>query len=250
MPGTSQVSETQPQLTVVGFQNTTPENFANDISMGDSTAGSTRPTTPISDPGRPKLPPVTSSQTGPQIPSCLLPTNTQPFDKGNIYTRGEIFDDFERDRFNHKMNWITWAIGAGNAALLEMFQHKIVTMHQDLTNQNTNLLSRINFLEQANANQSRQLLNMEKKMETADEAATQMVAGLYKKAASNQQTPLKTITMKKNKKRDKEGKAGKPASYAAVAKSNTSQDTNVTSKTKIRNNWRNRNLLSRPCTLE
>jgi hypothetical protein len=45
------------------------------------------------------------------------------------------------------MNWITRAIGAGNAALLEMFQHKIVTMHQDLTNQNTNLLSRINFLE-------------------------------------------------------------------------------------------------------
>jgi hypothetical protein len=73
------------------------------------------------------------------------------------------------------MNWIIWAIGAGNAALLEMFQHKIVTMHQDLTNQNTNLLSRINFLEQANANQSCQLLNMQKKMETADEAATQMV---------------------------------------------------------------------------
>jgi hypothetical protein len=57
--------------------------------------------------------------------------------------------------------------------LLEMFQHKIVTMHQDITNQNTNLLSRINFLEQANANQSRQLLNLQKKMETADEVATQ-----------------------------------------------------------------------------
>jgi hypothetical protein len=66
---------------------------------------------------------VTSSQTGPQIPPCLLPTNTQTFDKGNIYTLGEIFDDFERDRSNHQMNWITWAIGAGNAALLEMFQH-------------------------------------------------------------------------------------------------------------------------------
>jgi hypothetical protein len=88
------------------------------------------------------------------------------------------------------MNWITWAIGTGNAALLEMFQHKIVTMHQDLTNQNTNLLSRINFLEQANANRSRQLLNIQKKMETADEAAIQMVADLYKKAI-NQQTPLK-----------------------------------------------------------
>jgi hypothetical protein len=128
------------------------------------------------------------------------------------------------------MNWITWAIGAGNAALLEMFQHKIATMHQDLTNQNTNLLSRINFLEQANANQSRQLLNLQKKMETADEAATQMVADLYKKATSNQQTPLKTITTNKDKKSDKEGKVGKPASYAAVAKSNTSQNTNVTSK--------------------
>jgi hypothetical protein len=128
------------------------------------------------------------------------------------------------------MNWITWVIGAGNAALLEMFQHKIATMHQDLTNQNTNLLSRINFLEQANANQSRQLLNLQKKMETADEAATQMVADLYKKATSNQQTPLKTITTNKDKKSDKEGKVGKPASYAAVAKSNTSQNTNVTSK--------------------
>jgi hypothetical protein len=31
-------------------------------------------------------------------------------------------------------------------------------------------------------------------------------------------------------KTDKEGKAGKPASYAAVAKSNTSQNTNVASK--------------------
>jgi hypothetical protein len=101
------------------------------------------------------------------------------------------------------MNWITWAIGAGNAALLEMFQHKIATMHQDLTNQNRNLLSRINFLEQANANQSRQPLNLQKKMETADEAATQMVADLYKKVASNQQTPLKTITTNKDKKSDK-----------------------------------------------
>jgi hypothetical protein len=163
IPGTSQVSETQPQLTVVGFQHTTPEDFANDINMGDSTAGSTRPTTPTNAHKRPRpaeTPPVTSSQTGPQIPPCLLPTNTQPFDKGNIYTGGEIFDDFERDRSNRQMSWITWAIGAGNAALLEMFQHKIATMHQDLTNQNTNLLGRINFLEQANANQSRQLLNI------------------------------------------------------------------------------------------
>jgi hypothetical protein len=46
IPGTSQASETQPQPTVVGFQNTTPEDFANDINMGDSTAGSTRPTPP------------------------------------------------------------------------------------------------------------------------------------------------------------------------------------------------------------
>jgi hypothetical protein len=69
-------------------------------------------------------------------------------------------------------------------------------------------------------------------METADEAATQMVTDLYKKAASNQQTPLKTITTNKDKKSDKEGKVGKPASYAAVAKSNTSQNTNVTSKNK------------------
>ena len=91
-------------------------------------------------------------------------------------------DDFERDRSNRQMSWITWAIGAGNATLLEMFQHKIATMHQDLINQNTNLLSRINFLEQANANQSRQLLNIQKKMETVDEAATQMVADLYKKS--------------------------------------------------------------------
>jgi hypothetical protein len=145
LAGTSQVSEAQPQPTAVGFQNTTPEDFANDINMGDSTAGST---TPISDHSRPKPPPpVTSSQTGPQIPPCLLPTNTQTFDKGNIYTLGEIFDGFERDRSNHQMSWTTWAIGAGNAALLEIFQHTIVTMHQDFTNQNTNLLSRINFLE-------------------------------------------------------------------------------------------------------
>jgi hypothetical protein len=57
--GTSQVSETQPQPTVAGFQNTTPEDFANDINMSDSTAGSTRPAkppTPISDPCRPKPP--------------------------------------------------------------------------------------------------------------------------------------------------------------------------------------------------
>jgi hypothetical protein len=47
------------------------------------------------------------------------------------------------------------------------------------TDQNTNLLSRINFLEQANANQSRQLLNIQKKMETTDEGATQMVADFY-----------------------------------------------------------------------
>jgi hypothetical protein len=67
-------------------------------------------------------------------------------------------------------------------------------------------------------------------METADEAATQMVAYLYKKAISNQQTPLKTIATNKDKKNDKEWKAGKPASYAAVAESNTSQNTNVTSK--------------------
>jgi hypothetical protein len=46
IPSTSQVSETPPQPTVVGFQNTTPEDFANDINMGNSTAGSTRPTTP------------------------------------------------------------------------------------------------------------------------------------------------------------------------------------------------------------
>jgi hypothetical protein len=103
-------------------------------------------------------------------------------------------------------------------------------MHQDLTNQNPNLLSRINFLEQANANQSRQLLNIQKKMEIADEAAIQMVADLYKKATSNQKTPLKTITMNKDKKSDKEGKVGKPAPYAAVAKSNTPQNTDVTSK--------------------
>jgi hypothetical protein len=57
-----------------------------------------------------------------------------------------------------------------------------------------------------------------------------MVADLYKKAASNQQTPLKTITTNKDKKSDKEEKVGKPASYAAVAKSNTSHNTNVTSK--------------------
>jgi hypothetical protein len=37
IPGTSQVLETQPQPTVVGFQNTTPEEFANDINMGGST---------------------------------------------------------------------------------------------------------------------------------------------------------------------------------------------------------------------
>jgi hypothetical protein len=141
--------------------------------------------TPISDPGRPK-PPVTSSQTGPLIPLCLLPTNLQPFDKRNICIGGEIFDDFERDRPNHKMNWITWAIRAGNATLLEMFQHKIATMHQDLTNKNTDFLSRINFLEQTNANQSGQLLNSQKKMDTADKAAIQMVADLYKKATSNQ----------------------------------------------------------------
>jgi hypothetical protein len=67
-------------------------------------------------------------------------------------------------------------------------------------------------------------------METADEAATQMVADLNKKATSNQQTPLKTITTNKDKKSDKEGNVGKPASYAAVAKSNTSQNTNITSK--------------------
>jgi hypothetical protein len=130
IPRARQVSETQPQLTVVGFQHTTPEDFANHINMGDSTAGSTRPThlpMPISDPGQPK-PPVTSSQTSPQIPPCLLQTNTQPFVKGNIYTGGETFDDFERDRSNHQMNWITLAIGAGNAALLEIFQHKIVKM--------------------------------------------------------------------------------------------------------------------------
>jgi hypothetical protein len=101
-------------------------------------------------------------------------------------------------------------------------------VHQELTKQNTNLLSRINFLEQANPNQSHQLLNIQKKMETADEAATQMVADLYKKSTSNQQTPPKTITMNKDKKSDKEGKAGKPAS--GVAKSNTSKNTNVTSK--------------------
>jgi hypothetical protein len=41
IPGTSQVSETQPQPTVVGFQNTTPEDFANDINMSDSTAPTT-----------------------------------------------------------------------------------------------------------------------------------------------------------------------------------------------------------------
>jgi hypothetical protein len=57
-----------------------------------------------------------------------------------------------------------------------------------------------------------------------------MVADLYKKATSSQQTPLKTITTNKDKKSDKEGKAGKPASYAAVAKTNTSQNTNVTNK--------------------
>jgi hypothetical protein len=54
IPGTSQVSETQPQPTVVGFQNTTPEDFANDINMGDSTAGSTRPTTPTNAHKRPR----------------------------------------------------------------------------------------------------------------------------------------------------------------------------------------------------
>jgi hypothetical protein len=108
--GTSQVSEAQPQPTVVGFQNTTPEDFANDINMGDSTAGSTRLITLTNAHKRPRqaeTPPFTSSQTGPQIPPCLFPTNTQPFDKGNIYTGGEIFDDFERDRSNHQMSWIT-----------------------------------------------------------------------------------------------------------------------------------------------
>jgi hypothetical protein len=67
-------------------------------------------------------------------------------------------------------------------------------------------------------------------MEIADEAATQMVVELYKKATSNQQPPPKTTTTNKDKNSDKEGKARKPASYAAVAKSNISQNTNVTSK--------------------
>jgi hypothetical protein len=71
------------------------------------------------DPGRPK-PPVASSQTNPHIPPCLIPN---PLIQG---TGGEILGDFERDRSNYQMNWITWAIGAGNAPLLEMFQHKIV----------------------------------------------------------------------------------------------------------------------------
>jgi hypothetical protein len=123
IPGTPQVPETRPQPTAAGPQNTTPEDSANDTNMGDPTAGGTRPTTPTNDPGRPE-PPVASSQTGLQIPPCLLPANTQPFDKGDIYTGGEILDDFERDRSNHQMNWITWAIGAGNAALLECFNIK------------------------------------------------------------------------------------------------------------------------------
>jgi hypothetical protein len=67
-------------------------------------------------------------------------------------------------------------------------------------------------------------------METADEIATQMVTYLYKKATSNEQTPLKTTTTNKDKKSDKKGKVGKPVSYAAVVKSNTSQNTNVISK--------------------
>jgi hypothetical protein len=94
--GASQVPETQPQPTVIGFQNTTPDDFANDINMADSTAGSTRPTTPTNVHKQPRpaeIPSVTSSQTGPQIPLCLLPTNTQPFHTGNICTGGEIFDN-------------------------------------------------------------------------------------------------------------------------------------------------------------
>jgi hypothetical protein len=56
--------------------------------------------------------------------------------------------------------------------------------------------------------------------------------------------------MNKDKKSDKEGKAGKPAPYAAVAKSNTSQNTNVTSKNENQKQLEERNLLSRLCTLE
>jgi hypothetical protein len=58
-----------------------------------------------------------------------------------------------------------------------------------------------------------------------------MVVELYKKAASNQQNPLKTTT-NKDKKSDKEGKARKPASYAVVAKANNSQNTNITDNQK------------------
>jgi hypothetical protein len=54
IPDTSQISETQPQPTVVRFQNATPEDFANHINTGDSTAGSTRPTTPTNAHKRPR----------------------------------------------------------------------------------------------------------------------------------------------------------------------------------------------------
>jgi hypothetical protein len=56
---------------------------------------------------------------------------------------------------------------------------------------------------------------MQKKMETTDEAATQMIVDLYKKSTCNQQTPIKTIIMNKDKTSDKE-KVGKPASYSRV----------------------------------
>jgi hypothetical protein len=44
--GTTQESGTQPQLIVVGFQNTTPEDFTNGINMGNATLGSSRPSAP------------------------------------------------------------------------------------------------------------------------------------------------------------------------------------------------------------
>jgi hypothetical protein len=118
-------------------------------------------------------------------PPYLVPHAVQSFGKANNYACGEVFEDSGPGSTNHQMNWITWAIGAGNAAMMGMTQGKLNGIHQDLTNQNTTLHTRINYLEQANANQSRQIQNLQKRLEECDSNAIEGLSKMFSKLQGN-----------------------------------------------------------------
>jgi hypothetical protein len=160
----------------------------------------------------------------------------QSFGKANNYTGGEIFEGSGPGSTSHQMNLIAWVIGAGNAALMEMIQGKPNGIHQDITNQNTALHSRNNYLEQADANQSRQIQNLQKMLEECDPNAIEGLLEMFNKLQGNIGAGSTTgsigpkIAQKKNENSNQKIEKPKPITYSAVVKVNASQATSNANK--------------------